>query len=72
MKTVAMSDTPCGSRVTLELTEFELTTLVALVEEGRKRLTDNSDPGLIHTNMGLVAEEFTRLLGHLELLQTEY
>ena len=71
MKTVAMSETPGGARVTVELTEFELTALVALVEEGRKRLTDTSDPGLIRSSMGRVADEFTRLLGHLELLQTE-
>mgnify|MGYP001054310300 FL=1 len=71
MKTVAMSDTPGGARVTVELNEFELTALVALVEEGRKRLTENSDRGHIHTSMGLVADEFTRLLGHLELLQAE-
>jgi len=71
MKTVAMSDTPGGARVTVELNEFELTALVALVEEGRKRLTENSDRGHIQTSMGLVADEFTRLLGHLELLQAE-
>ena len=71
MKTVKLSDTPDGARVTLELTEFELTALVALVEEGRKRLPENSGATLIQARMGLVADEFTRLLGHLELLQTE-
>ena len=71
MKTVKLSDTPDGARVTLELTEFELTALVALVEEGRKRLPENSGATLIQAGMGLVADEFTRLLGHLELMQTE-
>lgn len=71
MKTVTISGTPDGTRVTLELTEFELTALVALVEEGRKRLTDNGETALMHSRMELVADEFTRLLGHLELLQAE-
>lgn len=71
MKTVTMSETPDGPRVTVELTEFELTALVALVEEGRKRLTGSGETSPIQSRMGLVADEFTRLLGHLELLQTE-
>ncbi len=71
MKTVALSQHPDAATVTVELTEFELTALVALVEEGRKRLTENDQSALIRARMGLVADEFTRLLGHLELLQTE-
>ncbi len=71
MKTVTLSETPDGARVTVELTEFELTALVALVEEGRKRLPENSRTTLIQSRIGLVADEFTCLLGHLELLQTE-
>ncbi|MEJ2531650.1 MAG: hypothetical protein P8Y92_07615 [Halioglobus sp.] len=71
MKTVSISETPDGTTVTVELTEFELTALVALVEEGRKRLTGSRETALIQAQLGLVADEFTRLLGHLELLQTE-
>ena len=71
MKTAAMRQHPDAATVTVELNEFELTALVALVEEGRKRLTENARGGLIQARMGLVADEFMRLLGHLELLQTE-
>jgi hypothetical protein len=70
MKTVALEH--CQRRriptVTLELDEFELITLVALVEEGRKVMNGAPHPTEMRSRMDAVAAEFTTLLGHLELL----
>ena len=70
MKTVALDH--CLRRriptVTLEMDEFELITLVALVEEGRKVMNTAPNPTEIRAKMDAVAAEFTTVLGHLELL----
>ncbi|GAB3271497.1 hypothetical protein [Parahaliea aestuarii] len=69
MKTIALEH--CLQRhsplVTLQFDEFELITLVALVEEGRKALRAGSDGSDLHRRMDGIAAEFTTLLGHLEL-----
>lgn len=69
MKTIDLARDREGTLVTLELSEFELTTLVALVEEGRLSL--HSGPGTLHQHMTATAEEFCSLLGHLELLAAD-
>jgi hypothetical protein len=71
MKTVTLREEGNGTSVTLELNEFELTTLVALVEEGRKRLGESAATAPLHLRMKVVADEFTSLLGHLELLSAD-
>ena len=68
MKTVDLARDSAGTVVTLELSEFELTILVALVEEGRQRL--RSVPAL-QRDMIATADEFCSLLGHLELLAAD-
>lgn len=68
MKTVFLSSDAAGTDVTLRLTEFELTTLVALVEEGRSLLEGHDPESTLHASMAQVASEFCSLLGHLELL----
>ena len=68
MKTVNLTRDRTGSRVTLEFDETELTTLVALVEEGRQRLHGNPLLAALHEEMASTADEFCSLLGHLELL----
>lgn len=68
MKTIALQEKLGESAVTVEFTEFELTALVALVEEGRQRLCAESDPTALHQRFDALAQEFCSLLGHLELL----
>lgn len=68
MKTVSLSKQEGGTAVTLGLTEFELTTLVALVEEGRSLLEGHDPESPLHAGMAKVASEFCSLLGHLELM----
>ena len=64
MKTVDLKD----NLVTLELTEFELTVLAALVEQGQQQLSGRNSGGtLLHSKMTQVASEFRSLLGHLDL-----
>ncbi|WP_116364317.1 hypothetical protein [Parahaliea mediterranea] len=69
MKTIALDH--CLQRhsplVTLQFDEFELITLVALVEEGRKALHAGFDGSELHQRMDAIAGEFTTVLGHLEL-----
>ncbi len=53
--------------ITVELTEFEMTALVALVERGQEGV--ESEPGdyaCIRTAINEVADEFRSLLGHFE------
>lgn len=71
MKTVDLARNRNGTLVTLELSEFELTTLVALVEEGRQRLQGNPGLTALHQVMTATADEFCSLLGHLELVAAE-
>jgi hypothetical protein len=71
MKTVDLARNRNGTLVTLELSEFELTTLVALVEEGRQRLHGNPEVTALHQVMTATADEFCSLLGHLELVAAE-
>jgi hypothetical protein len=71
MKTVDLARDRHGTLVTVELSEFELTSLVALVEEGRRRLHSNVDVLALHRDMTATADEFCSLLGHLELLATD-
>lgn len=68
MKTVALSREQADTLVTLQLTEFELTTLVALVEEGRFRLKGQDPESPLYAGMTSIANEFCSLLGHLELM----
>ena len=68
MKTVSLSSDESGPAVTLRLTEFELTALVALVEEGRSLLEGHDPESPLHAGMANIASEFCSLLGHLELL----
>jgi hypothetical protein len=70
MKTVALQKSHGESAVTVELTDTELTMLVALVEEGRKRLHYADGLDHLHQRCDATAEEFCSLLGHLELLAT--
>ena len=54
--------------VTVELTEFELTALVALVERGQNLVTRHGGHGEeIRQAIHDVADEFRSLLGHFEL-----
>lgn len=68
MKTLAIEAGPMSSTVSVELTEFELTALVALVEEGRIRLTRGESASSLHQRFVYIADEFSRLLAHFELL----
>ena len=68
MKTLAIDSGPMGNTVAVELTEFELTALVALVEEGRERLTRGDSRSSLHQRFEYIADEFSRLLAHFELL----
>jgi hypothetical protein len=68
MKTLAIDAGPMGSTVSVELTEFELTALVALVEEGRERLTRGDKRSSLHQRFEYIADEFSQLLAHFELL----
>lgn len=71
MKTLDLARDRTGTRVTVELSEFELTTLVALVEEGRQRLRGEPRVPALQRDMIATADEFCSLLGHLELLATD-
>lgn len=68
MKTIDPENDRNGARLTLQLDEFELTSLVAMVEQGLRLLGDFPEPGSLHGHMASVATEFCSLLGHLELL----
>lgn len=70
MKTIALQRSRSESAVTVEFTDTELTMLVALVEEGRKRLRPADGLKHLHQRFDATAEEFASLLGHLELLET--
>lgn len=66
MKTLALSD----GLVSLELTEFEMTVLCALVEQGQQRLQDCQEGGsILHSRMTQVATEFRSVLGHFDLTE---
>lgn len=71
MKTTFISDNPVSARIGLELDEFELTALVALVEEGKNRLRGRERPSNLHQAIDIVGEQFCSLLGHLELAETQ-
>lgn len=71
MKTIDLTQDRAGILVTLQLSEFELTTLVALVEEGRQRLHSGLATGVLQQTMAATAEEFCSVLGHLELLAAD-
>jgi len=70
MKTIALQKTQRETAVTVELTDSELTMLVALVEQGRQRLHRGDGLKSLHQRVDATAEEFCSLLGHLELLET--
>ena len=56
--------------VSVELTEFELMTLSALVERGQLHVTvDHTDSDCIGKTINAVAEEFRSLLGHFALAE---
>ncbi len=64
MKTLNLKD----NLVALELTEFELTVLVALVEQGQLKISGSEEgAALLHSKITQVASEFRSLLGHLDL-----
>jgi len=69
MKTIALQRSCGESAVTIEFTDTELTVLVALVEEGRKRLHHVDGLKHLHQRFDATAEEFCSVLGHLELLE---
>lgn len=69
MKTIALQKSQGESAVTVQLTDTELTVLVALVEQGRKRLHHADGLKPLHQRFDATAEEFCSLLGHLELLE---
>ena len=72
MKTIDLTRGKAGTAVTLELNELELTTLVALVEQGQQRLHGGRELRGLHESMFAIADEFRSLLGHLELLAADY
>ncbi len=64
MKTRAMAQ----ESVTVELTEFELTALAALVERGQMLVgLDDEEQQEIRRAIHSIADEFRSLLGHFEL-----
>ena len=71
MKTVNLTAGKAGATITLELNELELTTLVALVEQGQQRLHGKQGMARLHRDMAAIADEFRSLLGHLELLAAD-
>ena len=71
MKTIALGRDSSGAVVNVELDEFELTSLVALVEQGQRMLGDGPSMTAMHEQMTATANEFRALLGHLELLTEE-
>jgi hypothetical protein len=57
-----------AERITVELTEFELTVLAALVERGQMLVRlEGRDLHDIRSAIDSVAGEFSSLLGHFEL-----
>lgn len=71
MKTVALTKNHAGGRVALELNELELTSLVALVEQGKLQLRNRPQLQPLHARMTVIADEFCSLLGHLELVPAD-
>ncbi len=71
MKTTAILQGQAGIGIGLELNEFELTALVALVEQGQERLRGRGQLTELHKSMDLVADQFCSLLAHLELAETD-
>ena len=71
MKTTCISDNPVAVRIGLELDEFELTALVALVEQGKQRLRGREQSSGLHQAIDVVADQFCSLLAHLELAAME-
>jgi hypothetical protein len=71
MKTVDLTGGTGGAVITLELNELELTTLVALVEQGQQRLCGKQGMQSLHGKMAAIADEFCSLLAHLELLAAD-
>lgn len=71
MKTTFISDNPVAARIGLELDEFELTALVALVEQGKQRLRGREQSSDLHLAIDVVADQFCSLLAHLELAAME-
>ena len=67
MRTIDFS----GDSVSVELTEFELMALAALVERGQEDITITDDIACIGLAINRVAQEFRSLLGHLELSEAE-
>ena len=70
MKTTAIFQEQSGTGIGLELSEFELTALVALVEEGQERLRGREQATDLYRAIDLVADQFCSLLAHLELAET--
>jgi len=68
MKTLAIDASPLGNTVAIELSELELTALVALVEQGRKRMGRREAQFFLHQRFDQIADEFSSLLAHFELL----
>lgn len=71
MKTVALTKNHAGGQVVLELNELELTSLVALVEQGQLQLRDRQQLQPLYARMTAIADEFCSLLGHLELVPVD-
>lgn len=64
MKTTGLTD----DTVTIEMTEFEVTALAALVERAQRTVSlDDSDSHGIRAAIHAVADEFRSVLGHFEL-----
>ena len=64
MKTIAIA----SEAVTVQITEFEMTALVALVERGIAGVDVGSgDAACIRAAIVGIAEEFADLMGHFEL-----
>ena len=72
MKTLALTSDAGSHCVALEFTEFELTTLVALDEQGVTALgvqtEESGETDLVKQRMKAVAVEFGKVLAHFELL----
>ena len=68
MKTISLNE----DQVSVELTEFEMMALAALVERGQEdvKVTEN-DSTCIGLAINRVATEFRSLLGHFELLSAD-
>ena len=68
MKTLAIESSPMGNTVAVELSELELTALVALVEQGRKSMGKRDARFFMHRRFDAIAEEFACLLAHFDLI----